>query len=81
MPIPRAPKKYAQESLPGIVLRKLDYGPDGFTCRCGGRDFDRVKKMVVAGSTRFIRHAYSCIKCKESYLFIPPFALPGGTIF
>lgn len=76
----RPPKKVPKPPA-GIILRKLAYGPDGFTCRCGGQDFDRAKDTVVAGSTRFIRHAYSCIKCKESYVFVPPFALPGGTIF
>lgn len=84
MPIPRAPKKYVPraEVLPGIILRKVAYGPVGFTCQCGGVDFDKTKRgMVVSGSLKFIRHAYSCAKCKESYLFIPRFASPGGTIF
>lgn len=75
------PKANMPAQPPGIVLRKLAYGPDGFTCRCGGQDFDRNKETIVAGSNRFIRHAYSCTKCKESYVFVPPFALPGGTIF
>lgn len=60
-----------------IVLSRIAYGPDGFTCRCGGKDFDLDKKKRMSPDRMMVmRGRWRCIGCGENYLFLS--VRPGG---
>lgn len=65
---------YRKISLPGIA-----YGPRGFTCACGGRDFQPEQERVVPnGDKPMIRRSHRCKKCRKSYIFVASSFAYGG---
>jgi hypothetical protein len=57
--------RFAKPSF--IVLHRIAYGPEGFTCSCGGKEF---KKTQREDDTPTPRSSRQCKKCQVSYIFV-----------
>jgi len=53
-----------------IILRRISYGPMGFTCSCGGKNFKPEKKLLMMSGGPRYRHSHRCEKCQMSYIFV-----------
>jgi hypothetical protein len=54
-----------------IILKKIAYGPNGFTCLCGGTRFKKERKKTMISGISIIRSSRRCKKCQASYIFVP----------
>lgn len=53
-----------------VVLRRVAYGPHGFTCECGGKKFVPEQAKVMVNRDSLIRRSHRCKKCRASYIFV-----------
>lgn len=67
----KLPLRWARDDDQHIVLRNIEYGPKGFVCKCGGKEFTKETKLVRTSCWSYDRKTHRC-RCGKSYIFVGP---------
>ena len=62
-----------------LKLNRIAYGPLGFTCDCGGNNFQPAPKFVSVYAMRYKRPEFNCLGCGLKYIFVG-YSAANGTI-
>jgi hypothetical protein len=57
-----------------LLLKRLEYGPEGFRCVCGSSNFVRTHPWPAFRKGREItgaRWEHRCVNCGVKYIFVP----------
>jgi hypothetical protein len=61
---------YRHQTNQHILLHNIEYGPRGFTCKCGGTKFEGKREEMTMTGWKMARHFHVCLGCGRRYIFV-----------